>query len=86
MMNRRQALLGVLLAPLIKPVASILPKREVAEWVHFSDIDKMTEIIRSCQVSWREESFDYEGSIAFYDGQTWTDSQVHDLLGESELC
>jgi hypothetical protein len=28
MLSRREALLGVLLAPLVKPVAAILPKKE----------------------------------------------------------
>lgn len=29
-MNRRQALLGVLLAPLIKPIAAMLPKKKIS--------------------------------------------------------
>ena len=59
-MNRRELLLGTLLAPLIKPVASMMPKYPAGSRIGFPNALQTEQTF----AVWEEESFDYSGTPA----------------------
>jgi hypothetical protein len=89
MISRREALLGVLLAPLIKPVASLMPKPVSSNTMYWSVLqDPLTFKGESYTMTMYDDPVIHpnrNGDYVFYQGKYW-DGELWDYSGERAVC